>query len=189
MRISSNSSLEKCSTSSWLNLTSVISLMKSIFHLSLSSISSKTIFRMSSIQISSMLFLSVNKRMFLKLDPVVERTSFLINESNCLGISFFDFTIWFRKLRNLSMRTNLRCFVLEIGSIKLWCVCNGRSKMNIFSTFYVQSTYFCSVAFKLSTRFKHFINIIHKLKPSASFRYCETIVTKWQSNPTVSACL
>ena len=97
--------------------------------------------------------------MFLKLDPVVEQTSFLIKDSNCLGISFLYFSIWHRKLKNLSISTNFRCFVLEIGSIKLWCVCNGRS--NIMQNAVFQE--FSNIMASLENKSERAIPVHHSL--------------------------
>ena len=91
-RISFNSSMEKFSNSNCLNLMSVISRIIAIFHLSSSSIS---LYLMSYISIavnSSISFLLVNIRKFLRLDPVVElarlikESSWLISQS-CSGNS------------------------------------------------------------------------------------------------------
>ena len=108
-RISSSSSVEKVSTSSLLNFTSVISCMNFTFHSSFSSISWYFIFLMSSLHNSSTLCLSVSNRMLRRLEPVIDFESCLIKDKSCFGTCFFDFSIWFRKPRNLSSRTNFIC--------------------------------------------------------------------------------
>ena len=98
-------------TSSLLNFTSVISCINFTFHSSFSSISWYFIFLMSSLHNSSTLCLSVSNRMLRRLEPVIDFESCLIKDKSCFGTCFFDFSIWFRKPRNLSSRTNFRCLV------------------------------------------------------------------------------
>ena len=84
---------------------------------------------MSSKVISSIVFFLVRRRIFRRLEPVVDLTSCLMNERSCFGMSFLDFSIWLKNERNLSIRTFFKCFAWEIGSMRYLCVCIGRSNM------------------------------------------------------------
>ena len=131
-RISSSSSSENPSTSNLFNFKSVISWIKPTFQASFFSIWLYLRFLMSSLHSSSIEFFSVRRRRFLRLEPVVERTSCLMKCRRCFGTRFLEFSIRFRKLRNLSSRINFKCLDWETGSIKHLWVCMGEIEHNLY---------------------------------------------------------
>ena len=113
-----SSSWLKLSTSSWLNLISVISLIIVTFH---SSAVSRFWYFSSFILllvISLMSVRFVRCRIFRKFDPVVDLTSYFMKARSCFGTFFLDFSICCRKLRNLSINIDFRCLVCDTGSIR-----------------------------------------------------------------------
>ena len=63
---------------------------------------------------------------------MTDRTSFKTRFRSILGATFEDLWICWIKERNLAYNTVIRCFLLEITSIRFLCVCNGSP--NIFLT-------------------------------------------------------
>ena len=105
--ISSISSYEKLSSSSFQNFRSFNSWTKLTFHCS-SSFSGWYLTELISLLFTlSTLVLFVSSIIFLKLCPVVDLTSNLTRFNSCFGINFLEFTIWDRKPRNLLSKTVL----------------------------------------------------------------------------------
>ena len=79
--------------------------------------------------------LFVNNNILRIFDPVVDRTSFFIHFRRCFVISFGDLSICFRKLINLLISTNLRCFVSVSSSMKYLWVWAGTSNIILTAVF------------------------------------------------------
>ena len=84
---------------------------------------------------SSIESFSVCNRIFLMFEPVTDLVSLLMFCRSCFGAYFEDFSIWLRKLINLWINTNFKCFVPETGSMRLLWVSKGRSNMHLIDLF------------------------------------------------------
>ena len=143
-KISSHSSFENPSTTTWPNFTSVISLIRFTRQLSSSFSVAYSIFSIFSLLISSTFDLLTSSRIFLRFPPVIDLVSFSMSLKSCLGRSFSDFCIWRMKERNRLMSNFFKWSCWDTGSTRFLWVWRGRSYIRLKDTFQLFSNIIAS---------------------------------------------
>ena len=128
--MSSISLSDRFSITAWPHFTSISSFTILILHLSFGLTGWYTIWATSEGTSSEMSSFPVKSKIFLRLEPVVDRQSLLIVCNKIFGKIFFEFSIWDTNPRNRLMRVNFDCLVSASSSKKYQCVWSGSSNIN-----------------------------------------------------------